>query len=713
MNSNKSANIRVIIFTVIAIILIILLAFFLFRGTGYEKISYDELLEKVATGKVYGIYFTDDYNCNVLYNTDAEKDEKIVAAFKKGKAASVVVTTTNRNLFTAWVVENYGEDIENLPFLMLNDPNSGSFFSRLLPYISIGVIVVLAIILIVSMRGKGGSSAMNFGKTKARLNQNVKTKFTDVAGAEEEKEELKEIVEFLKAPQKFTKLGAKVPRGVLLVGPPGTGKTLFAKAVAGEANVPFFSMSGSDFVEMFVGVGASRVRDLFAQAKKSAPCIIFIDEIDAVGRQRGAGLGGGNDEREQTLNQLLVQMDGFESSDNVIVMAATNRADVLDPALLRPGRFDRQIYINIPDVKGREEIFKVHARNKPIAKDVDFRNLARLTSGFSGANIENLLNEAAILAARDNRTVITMQDISEGINKVIAGPQKKSRVVTESDKRITAYHESGHAIVGHSLRYCDDVQEVSIIPRGRAAGYTISRPSNDNSHVTLNKLNDRIAMSLGGRIAEELVIKDISTGASQDIKQVTELARQMVCEWGMSAELSTIYYGSSQEVFIGRDYQTQNTYSEAVAAVIDKEIKDIVDKNYQRAKEILTEKRAVMDNMVKLLYMRETIYQDEVDLLMEGKTAEEVNEFINEKLAKAAAEEAARKAAEAAAQKAAAEKLQQEIFARTSAVQAQTEDKNKPALPPASTVIVKKPEAPETPEEQEKPETSEEPKDEE
>ena len=696
MNSNKSANIRVIIFTVIAIVLIILLAFFLFRGTGYEKISYDELLGKVASGQVYGVYFTDDYNCNVLYNSDAEKDEKIVAAFKKGKAASAVVTTTNRNLFTAWVVENYGDDIENLPFLMLNDPNSGSFFANLLPYISIGIIVVLAIILIVSMRGKGGNGAMNFGKTKARLNQNVKTKFTDVAGAEEEKEELKEIVEFLKSPQKFSQLGAKVPRGVLLVGPPGTGKTLFAKAVAGEANVPFFSMSGSDFVEMFVGVGASRVRELFAQAKKSAPCIIFIDEIDAVGRQRGAGLGGGNDEREQTLNQLLVQMDGFESSDNVIVMAATNRADVLDPALLRPGRFDRQIYINVPDVKGREEIFKVHARNKPIAKDVDFKNLARLTAGFSGANIENLLNEAAILAARENRKTITMHDISEGINKVIAGPQKKSRVITESDKRITAYHESGHAIVGHSLKYCDDVQEVSIIPRGMAAGYTISRPSNDNSHVTFNKLNDRIAMSLGGRIAEEIVIKDISTGASQDIKQVTELARQMVCEWGMSSELSTIYYGSSQEVFIGRDYQTQNTYSEAVAAVIDKEIKEIVERNYKRAKEILTEKRAVMDNMVKLLYMRDTIYQDEVDLLMEGKTAEEVNEFINEKLAKAAAEEAERKAAEEAAKKAAAEKLQQEIAAKTAAVSA-NKDENKSALPPASTVIVKKPEIPEEP----------------
>lgn len=699
MNNNKSATIRVIIFTVIAIGLIILLAFFLFRGTGYKVISYDELLENVTAGKVYGIYFTDDYNCNVLFATDAEKDEKIIDAFKKGKAASAVVTTTNRNLFTQWVVEHYGENTENLPFLMLNDPNSGSFFSNLFPYILIGIMIVLSIILILSMRGKGGNSAMNFGKTKARLNQNVKTKFTDVAGAEEEKEELKEIVEFLKSPQKFAQLGAKVPRGVLLVGPPGTGKTLFAKAVAGEANVPFFSMSGSDFVEMFVGVGASRVRDLFAQAKKSAPCIIFIDEIDAVGRQRGAGLGGGNDEREQTLNQLLVQMDGFETTDNIIVMAATNRADVLDPALLRPGRFDRQIYINIPDVKGREEIFKVHARNKPLAKDVDFRNLARLTAGFSGANIENLLNEAAILAARENRKTITMHDILEGINKVIAGPQKKSRVVTESDKRITAYHESGHAIVGHCLKYCDDVQEVSIIPRGQAAGYTISRPSNDNSHVTINKLNDRIAMSLGGRIAEEIVIQDISTGASQDIKQVTELARQMVCEWGMSAELSTIYYGSSQEVFIGRDYQTQNTYSEAVAAVIDKEIKAIVEKNYQRAKEILTEKRAVMDNMVKLLYMRETIYQDEVDLLMEGKTAEEVNEYINEKLAKAAAEEAARKAAEEAARRAAAEKLQQEIMAHKAAQQAKKEQHDKPALPPAETIIVKNPEE-QKPEEQ-------------
>ena len=418
-------------------------------------------------------------------------------------------------------------------------------------------VVLLGIVMYIIYRQSQGQNqqAMNFGKTKARVTQSVKVRFSDVAGAEEEKEELQEIVEFLKNPKKFVDIGARIPKGVLLVGPPGTGKTLFAKAVAGEANVPFFSISGSDFVEMFVGVGASRVRDLFDQAKHNMPCIVFIDEIDAVGRQRGTGLGGGHDEREQTLNQLLVQMDGFEKNDGIIVMAATNRADILDPALLRPGRFDRQIYVQVPDVRGREEIFKVHARNKPIAPDIDFKTLARLTSGFTGADIENLLNEAAILCARDNRKVITMGDINEGINKVIAGPQKKSRVVSERDKRITAYHESGHAIVAKLLKNCDEVNEVSIIPRGQAAGYTITRPVNDDNHVTRGKLMDEIAMMLAGRVAEEIVIEDITTGASNDIQRASAIARKMVTEWGMSP-LGTISRQSRTRGVFGTRFQS-------------------------------------------------------------------------------------------------------------------------------------------------------------
>ena len=421
------------------------------------------------------------------------------------------------------------------------DPNAGSIWSSLLPLV--GCVLIAVVFFIIMMQTQGGTkSAMNFAKTNARLNQNLKVRFTDVAGAEEEKEELAEVVDFLKNPKKFSDLGARIPKGVLLVGPPGTGKTLFAKAVAGEAGVPFFSISGSDFVEMFVGVGASRVRDLFDVAKKSMPCIVFIDEIDAVGRQRGTGMGGGHDEREQTLNQLLVQMDGFETNDGIIVMAATNRADILDPALLRPGRFDRQIYVNTPDVRGREAILKVHARNKPLAPDVNFKTVARMTAGFSGADIENLLNEAAILAARANRKLITNKDLYEGINKVIMGPQKKSRLVTETDKRITAYHESGHAILAKLLPHCDPVHEVSIIPRGQAAGYTMTRPDSDDNHLTKAKLLDDIVMTLGGRVAEELIIKDISAGASGDIQAVTKRARLMVTEWGMGEKVGPISY---------------------------------------------------------------------------------------------------------------------------------------------------------------------------
>lgn len=507
------------------------------------------------------------------------------------------------------------------------NPNAGAGWSNFI-YIAVLVVGVIAFILIMRSMSGGGGKVMNFGKTKARVSTNLKVRFSDVAGAEEEKEELKEVVEFLKSPKKFSDLGAKIPKGVLLVGPPGTGKTLFAKAVAGEAGVPFFSVSGSDFVEMYVGVGASRVRDLFDLAKRNQPCIIFIDEIDAVGRQRGAGLGGGHDEREQTLNQILVQMDGFETNEGVIVMAATNRADILDSALLRPGRFDRQIYVNLPDVKGREAILKVHARNKPLAPDVNFKIIARMTSGFSGADLANLLNEAAILAARAGKNMIGNGELYEGINKVIMGPQKKSRVVTEADKKRTAYHEAGHAILAKLCENCDNVHEVSIIPRGMAAGYTLSRPDSDDRSDTINKLNDEICMSLGGRVAEELVIHDFSAGASGDIRQLTNIARRMVTEWGMSERLGPISYGSDGPVFIGRDFEERNTYSEETAAIIDEEVKAIVESAYARAKKLLTENRSILDNMARVLVERETIFTAEVDMLMQGASYTEVLAYM-------------------------------------------------------------------------------------
>ncbi len=511
------------------------------------------------------------------------------------------------------------------------NPNQGNAFSSvIMPILTIGFGIVLIVIFIKQMNASN-RSAMDFGKTKAQVITNIKVRFNDVAGAEEEKTELQEIVEFLKSPAKFTQLGARTPKGVLLVGQPGTGKTLFAKAVAGEANVPFFSISGSDFVEMFVGVGASRVRDLFNAAKKNQPCIIFIDEIDAVGRQRGAGLGGGNDEREQTLNQLLVQMDGFEANEGIIVMAATNRADVLDPALLRPGRFDRQIYVNMPDVRGREEILKVHARNKPLAKDVSFKVLARMTSGFSGADLANLLNEAAILAARANRKFITNVDLYESINKVIMGPQKRSRLITETDKRITAYHESGHAILARLLPNCDPVQEVSIIPRGQAGGYTMTRPDNDDNYYTKSKLLDDIVMAMGGRAAEEIVIKEVTSGPSSDIVHVTKIARRMVTDFGMSDAIGPVSYGNSGEIFVGRDYQQREGYSEKTATDIDNEVRRIINEGYAKAVELLTANRSLLDVMARVLIERETIYTDEVDMIMQGKSVDEIFAFMDTK----------------------------------------------------------------------------------
>ncbi|MGN0764884.1 MAG: ATP-dependent zinc metalloprotease FtsH [Christensenellales bacterium] len=593
-------------------------------GAKPKELSYEgeeSLVQMIKDNKVAGIYINGGYTAYVL----AEGSTTTKDAFFKNptKKATYFVRIPSRTEF-AGKLDGLVEAGANVPVVKYDDPNSGSTWTSLL--FPIGSLILMGIVVFFLFRQAGGANkqAMNFGKTKARLNMNVNVKFSDVAGAEEEKLELAEIVEFLKNPQKFTALGARIPKGVLLVGPPGTGKTLFAKAVAGESNVPFFSISGSDFVEMFVGTGAARVRDLFDQAKRNMPCIIFIDEIDAVGRHRGAGLGGGNDEREQTLNQLLVQMDGFEKNDGIIIMAATNRVDILDPALMRPGRFDRQIYVNTPDVKGREAIFKVHARNKPLASEISFKVLARMTSGFSGADIENLLNEASILAARADRKVIIMEDILEAINKVIAGPQKKSRIITDSDKRITAYHEAGHAIIAKVLPHCDEVQEVSIIPRGMAAGYTLTRPESDDSHVSKNKLTDLITMMLGGRAAEEIVIHDVSTGASNDIQRATSIARSMVTEWGMSDKVGNIFLGGEKEVFLGKDYATQHTYSEKIGDLIDSEIKKIIDDCYARAIEVLKSKRDILDNMVKVLYEKETIYTSEVEMLFEGKSAEEV-----------------------------------------------------------------------------------------
>ena len=616
----------------ISLLLLLSVFFLLFSdyGTSGQKISVDQAINMIEEKEVADFYakggvakikvLTDSQATNFPTQADfyfKYTSNTIDIVIEKIQDNNDLAATDNAYTHINWTV----------------DPDEPTVIEMVFPYIFFGVLFLAGLFLMYRVFASSNKGAMSFGKSRAKAVSNIKVKFNDVAGAEEEKEELREIVEFLKNPQKFISLGARIPKGVLLVGPPGTGKTLLARAVAGESNVPFLSISGSDFVEMFVGVGASRVRDLFDEAKRNAPCIVFIDEIDAVGRQRGAGLGGGNDEREQTLNQLLVEMDGFESNEGIIILAATNRSDVLDPALLRPGRFDRQIYVHVPDVKGREGILKIHARNKPIDESVDFQTLARITSGFTGADIENMLNEAAILAARANRPKIVMEDLTEGINKVIMGPQKKSRVVTERDKKITAYHESGHAILGKVLPYCDPIQEVSIIPRGGAAGYTMNRPENDDNHMTFNKLNDEIAMIMGGRLAEEIIFQDITTGASSDIQKATQLARKMVTEWGMS-KIGFMAFGGEDRLFIGRDYQTKKDYSEEMAAKIDQEIHDLLEHNYNRAKKILVDNMQLLHNMTTLLLEKETIYHDEVELLFENKTVEEIIKIMDEKAEK-------------------------------------------------------------------------------
>lgn len=610
-----------VLIAVISVILIgVIIWVVVYAATGVDNKTYTELTQDIKSGSVVEIHL--------------ENDTAYVKTTKSGKKVAYKVFSRYELVIDA-VKEYENDKLDDESYtpinLSFNDRYATSIADYIIPVLGLILLVVLMVFMFRAMSNTT-KTTMDFGKTKTNMQNQLKVRFSDVAGAEEEKEELKEIVEFLKNPQKFTAVGARVPHGVLLVGPPGTGKTLFAKAVAGEANVPFFSKSGSDFVEMFVGVGASRVRDLFDQAKKNMPCIVFIDEIDAVGRQRGAGLGGGNDEREQTLNQLLVAMDGFESNEHIIVMAATNRSDVLDPALMRPGRFDRQIYVHLPDVRGREAIFKVHARNKPLAADVDFQTLARITAGFSGADIENMLNEAAILAARENRTRISMEDMYEAIDKVEMGPQKKSRLVTPVDQRITAYHEAGHAIVSSLTKGCDPVHEVTIIPRGQAGGYTMYRPDNDNNFISVSQLVGRLASLMGGRAAEELVIEDYTTGAVGDLQQATNIARKMVTEWGMSDKVGTVFHGGSQEVFLGRDYQSQHSYSETVAAQIDAEIKRLIEQGHATAVKVLSENRKILDTMARVLIECETIYAEEVEMIINGATPDEVKAALNDRL---------------------------------------------------------------------------------
>ena len=510
----------------------------------------------------------------------------------------------------------------NIDYSMEDVPQENTLLTVVMPFM-LSIVVVVVIITMMNRGAAGGGSnarMMNFGRSRAKLSRDSKVNFTNVAGLEEEKEELEEVVDFLKNPQKYTSVGARIPKGMLLVGPPGTGKTLLAKAVAGEAGVPFFSISGSDFVEMFVGVGASRVRDLFEEAKKNAPCIIFIDEIDAVARRRGTGMGGGHDEREQTLNQLLVEMDGFGVNEGIIVMAATNRVDILDPAILRPGRFDRKVAVGRPDVKGREEILKVHSKEKPLSEDVDLHRVAQTTAGFTGADLENLMNEAAIISARDNRRFIRQADIDKAFVKVGIGAEKKSRVISEKDKKITAYHEAGHAILFHVLPDVGPVHTVSIIPTGvGAAGYTMPLPGRDEMFNTKGKMLQNIMVDLGGRIAEEIIFKDVTTGASQDIKQASKLARAMVTQYGMSDRVGMIQYGSDEdEVFIGRDLAHTKSYGNEIADVIDEEVKRIVDECYSKAKNIILEHEDVLHSCAALLIEKEKIGQEEFEGLFKN-----------------------------------------------------------------------------------------------
>ena len=603
---------------IIGFVLIILLISWLTSDTGVDEreIDYDAFMNEVQAGNILRYEtFGDNLNGYDLY---AVKTDTQVALDKFPGEYDYYLYVPDFDKFSS-DMELYGG--VNIPHKNNPTPEPG-FLATSWPYLlSIGLIAVVFIYIMRQQQGSG-NKAMSFGKSRARMqvgNKNKKT-FADVAGADEEKEELREIVDFLKSPKRFIELGARIPKGVLLVGPPGGGKTLLAKAVAGEAGVPFFSISGSDFVEMFVGVGASRVRDMFENAKKNSPCILFIDEIDAVGRQRGSGMGGGHDEREQTLNQLLVEMDGFQVNEGIIILAATNRKDILDPALLRPGRFDRQIVVNYPDVKGREEILKVHSKGKPFDEDVDLAVLAKRTPGFIGADLENVLNEAAILTARAKKQKIGMTEIEEAITRVIAGPQKKSRVITEKDKRCTAYHEVGHAICAKVQPECDNVHEVSIIPRGMAAGYTLTLPDDDAMHVFKSKLIADITMMLGGRAAEKLVLGDVSTGAISDLQRASEVARNMVIKYGMSDEIGPVFLGGSQELFLGKEIGHTQNYSDELAFKVDQEVRRILDEAYNKAEGILKENEALLHSIAAVLMERERIDGEEFNLLFEGKT---------------------------------------------------------------------------------------------
>ena len=565
--------------------------------------------------------------------TSSIKFSEFSKQWNENKIQSIMVqdtkvqgTTNDNKTFSVYVPK------EQLMLLMQNHPNNGvsvefvqpsenaAWIATLLPFVLLAIVIFMFFFVFTqqAQNGGGGRGVMNFGKSRAKMvtPESQTVTFNDVAGADEEKAELAEIVDFLRQPSKYIEMGARIPKGVLLVGPPGTGKTLLAKAIAGEAGVPFFSISGSDFVEMFVGVGASRVRSLFEEAKKNAPCIVFIDEIDAVGRQRGTGLGGGHDEREQTLNQLLVEMDGFAVNEGIIMISATNRPDILDPALLRPGRFDRQIRVGEPDVKGREEILKVHTKKKPLDDKVELKVLAKRTPGFSGADLENLANEAALLTVRKNKKLIGMDEMEEAITRVIAGPEKKSRVITEHDKKLTAYHEAGHAVVMKLLPYCDPVHEISIIPRGRAGGYTMHLPKEDTVYTSKNKLKDEMVGLLGGRVAESLIMGDISTGAKNDIDRASSIARSMVMEYGMSEEIGTISYSSGQdEVFLGRDLGKGRNFSEELGAKIDNEIKKIIDEAYNRATNLLKDNIDKLHAVAQALIEKEKLNSEEFEEL--------------------------------------------------------------------------------------------------
>ena len=592
------------------LVIIVLVAFLVpaVSNPTSNKITYAELISKIKNNEVTDVAISYDKE---TARVKLKNDETV----KRVNISDIENLMTNLNESMQEGTVKVSTD--NQPFLE-------TISNWILPISSIILIFLLWTMLMsfTTMRQGGGQGGqVSFGKSKARMiNQEDKTKLTfkDVAGIDEEKEELEEVVEFLKNPKKFTDMGARIPKGVLLVGQPGTGKTLLAKAVAGEAGVPFFFISGSDFVEMYVGVGASRVRDLFQEAKRNAPCIIFIDEIDAVGRQRGAGIGGGHDEREQTLNQMLVEMDGFSANEGVIVLAATNRPDVLDKALLRPGRFDRQIVVPAPDVKAREQILAVHSKKKTFADDVDMKLIAKNTSGFVGADLENLLNEAALLAARQDHKAIEQKDIEDAMVKVTMGPEKRTRVRSDKEKRLVAYHEGGHAVVSKFLSTQDPVHEISIIPRGMAGGYTMYRPSEDKSFISKTEMEEQIISLLGGRVAEEIAIGDISTGASNDIERATAIAKSMITKYGMNERLGTVTYGSeSQEVFLGRDLAQEKTYSEETAAIIDEEIKKMIATSYQRAKELLEQNRDKLDAVAKVLIEREKITEEEFNQVFE------------------------------------------------------------------------------------------------